>query len=129
MKKTLLAGLALGAALAFSTGAFAADLKIAVAGPVTGPNATFGKQLTEGAQQAVDDINKAGGILGQKVVLETGDDASDPKQGVSLANKLAGEGVKLVVGHFNSGVTIPSSEVYKESGMLVITPAATFRMR
>ncbi|SDR53307.1 general L-amino acid-binding protein [Rhizobiales bacterium GAS191] len=125
MKKTLLTGLALGAALAFSGSAFAADLKLAVAGPVTGPNATFGKQLTEGAKQAVEDINKAGGILGQKLVLEIGDDASDPKQGVSLANKFAGEGVKLVLGHFNSGVTIPSSEVYKESGMLMITPSAT----
>src|SRR6516165_6672400 len=121
MKKTLLTGLALGAALAFSGSAFAADLKIAV----TGPNATFGKQLTEGAKQAVADINKAGGILGQKLVLEIGDDASDPKQGVSLANKFAGEGIKLVLGHFNSGVTIPSSEVYKESGMLMITPSAT----
>jgi branched-chain amino acid transport system substrate-binding protein len=125
MKKKLLTGLALGAALAFCGSAIAADLKIVVAGPVTGPNATFGKQLTEGTQQAVEDINKAGGILGQKLVLEIGDDASDPKQGVSLANKFAGEGVKLVVGHFNSGVTIPSSEVYKESGMLMITPSAT----
>jgi len=125
MKHKLLTGLALGAALAFSGSAMAADIKIAVAGPITGPNATFGKQLTMGAEQAVEDINKAGGVLGMKFVLQTGDDASDPKQGVSLANKLAGDGVKLVVGHFNSGVTIPSSEVYKESGMLVITPAAT----
>ncbi|MBV9432451.1 MAG: branched-chain amino acid ABC transporter substrate-binding protein, partial [Hyphomicrobiales bacterium] len=60
--------------------------------------------------------------------LEIGDDASDPKQGVSLANKYAGEGVKLIVGHFNSGVTIPSSEVYTESGMLMITPSATNTM-
>jgi branched-chain amino acid transport system substrate-binding protein len=125
MKKTLLAGLALGAALAFAGSASAADLKIAVAGPITGPNATFGKQLTEGAEQAVKDINKAGGVLGMQLVLDKEDDASDPKQGVSIANKLAGGGFKLVVGHFNSGVTIPSSEVYKESGMIVITPAAT----
>jgi len=125
MRKSLLAGLALGAALAFSGSTFAADLKIAVAGPVTGPNATFGKQLTTGAQQAVADFNKHGGILGRKIVLEIQDDASDPKQGVSIANKLAGEGVKLVLGHFNSGVTIPASEVYKESGMLMITPSAT----
>src|SRR5260370_5046920 len=125
MKKKLLTGFALAAALAFSGGAMAADLKVAVAGPVTGPNATFGKQLTEGDKQAVEDINKAGGILGQKLVLEIGDDASDPKQGVSLANKFVGEGIKLVVGHFNSGVTIPSSEVYKEAGTLVITPSAT----
>jgi branched-chain amino acid transport system substrate-binding protein len=54
-----------------------------------------------------------------------GDDQSDPKQGVSVANKFVGDGVKLVIGHFNSGVTIPASEVYSENGMLMITPAAT----
>jgi branched-chain amino acid transport system substrate-binding protein len=125
MKMTLLTGLALGVALAVSVSASAADLKVAIAGPVTGPSAAFGKQLTEGAKQAVEDINKSGGILGQKLVLEIGDDTSDPRQGVSLANKFAAEGIKLVVGHFSSGVTIPSSEVYKESGMLMITPSAT----
>ena len=50
---------------------------------------------------------------------------SDPKQGVSVANKFVGDGVKLVVGHFNSGVTIPASEVYSENGILMITPSAT----
>jgi len=75
--------------------------------------------------QAVEDINKAGGILGQKLSASYGDDASDPKQGVSVANNFAGEGVKFVIGHYNSGVTIPSSEVYKENGILEITPAST----
>ena len=51
-----------------------------------------------------------------------GDDVSDPKQGVSVANKFAGDGVKFVVGHFNSGVTMPASEVYQENGILEITP-------
>ena len=50
---------------------------------------------------------------------------SDPKQGVSVANKFVGEGVKFVIGHFNSGVTIPASEVYQENGIYMITPAAT----
>ena len=50
---------------------------------------------------------------------------SDPKQGVSVANKFVGDGVKFVVGHFNSGVTMPASEVYQENGILEITPAAT----
>ena len=96
-----------------------------VAGPITGPNAAFGAQLVKGTQQAVDDINKAGGILGQQITLEQGDDVSDPKQGVSVANKFVGDGVKFVVGHFNSGVTIPASEVYTENGILMITPSAT----
>jgi branched-chain amino acid transport system substrate-binding protein len=102
-----------------------AQIKLAVGGPITGPNAAFGAQLVQGTQQAVDDINKAGGILGQKIEVELGDDVSDPKQGVSVANKFVGDGVKFVVGHFNSGVTIPASDVYSENGILFITPSAT----
>ena len=121
MTKHWLSGVALAAALAFS-GAANAQIKMGVAGPITGPNAAFGAQLVNGTQQAVDDINKAGGILGQQITLEQGDDVSDPKQGVSVANKFVGDGVKFVVGHFNSGVTIPASDVYAENGILFITP-------
>jgi len=102
-----------------------AQIKIGVAGPITGANAAFGAQLNQGVQQAAEDINKAGGILGQKIEVEPGDDVSDPKQGVSVANKFVGDGVKFVVGHFNSGVTIPASDVYSENGILFITPSAT----
>ena len=63
-----------------------AQIKLAVAGPITGANAAFGAQLTQGVQQAAEDINKAGGLLGQKIEVELGDDVSDPKQGVSVAN-------------------------------------------
>ncbi|MFY8115288.1 MAG: branched-chain amino acid ABC transporter substrate-binding protein [Rhabdaerophilum sp.] len=124
MKKTLLAGVALAATLAFA-GAANAQLKMGVTGPITGPNAAFGKQLTDGAEQAAADFNAAGGIMGQRIALSKGDDVSDPKQGVSVANKFVGDGVKFVVGPFNSGVTIPASEVYAENGVLVITPSAT----
>jgi branched-chain amino acid transport system substrate-binding protein len=124
MKKLLLSGIALGAALAFS-GAANAQIKLGVAGPITGPNAAFGAQLKNGVEQAVEDINAAGGILGQKITVSIGDDVSDPKQGVSVANKFVGDGIKLVVGHFNSGVTMPASEVYAENGIAFITPSAT----
>ncbi|WP_095202821.1 branched-chain amino acid ABC transporter substrate-binding protein [Mesorhizobium carmichaelinearum] len=102
-----------------------ADILIGVAGPITGPNAAFGAQLQKGAEQAAADINAAGGINGQQIKLEVGDDVSDPKQGISVANKFVADGVKYVIGHFNSGVTIPASEVYAENGILVITPSAT----
>jgi branched-chain amino acid transport system substrate-binding protein len=124
MKKMTTLGLALGAAIAFA-GAAQADIKMAVTGPLTGPNAAFGAQLKNGVEQAVEDINATGGILGQKIILSYGDDVSDPKQGVSLANKFSGDGVKYVIGPFNSGVTMPSSEVYQENGILEITPSAT----
>jgi len=102
-----------------------AEIKLAVGGPITGGSAAFGAQLKNGVEQAVEDINAAGGILGQKLVMSIGDDRADPKEGVSVANKFAADGVKFVIGHFNSGVTIPASDVYLENGMLEITPAAT----
>ncbi|WP_296746933.1 branched-chain amino acid ABC transporter substrate-binding protein [Mesorhizobium sp.] len=125
MNKSLLSALALTAVIALGGSAWAADIQIGVAGPITGPNAAFGAQLQKGAEQAVADINAAGGVLGQKFKLSVGDDVSDPKQGISVANKFVADGVKYVDGHFNSGVTIPASEVYAENGILVMTPAAT----
>src|SRR5204863_2144548 len=124
MKKLTALGLALGAAIVFA-GTAQAQIKVGMTGPVTGPNAAFGAQLKNGVDQAVEDINAGGGIMGQKITLSYGDDVSDPKQGVSIANKFAGDGVKFVIGPFNSGVTMPSSEAYAESGILVVTPSAT----
>jgi len=124
MMKTTTLGLALGFAIA-AAGAANAQVKFGVQGPITGPNAAFGAQLKNGAQQAVDDINAAGGINGQKLTIQFGDDVSDPKQGVSVANKFSADGVKFVVGAFNSGVTMPSSEVYQENGIVQVTPAST----
>ena len=124
MKKSLLSAVALTAMVAFSGNAWA-DLLVGVAGPLTGPNAAFGAQLQKGAEQAAADINAAGGINGEMVKIVLGDDVSDPKQGVSVANKFVADGVKFVIGHFNSGVSIPASEVYAENGIFQITPAST----
>jgi branched-chain amino acid transport system substrate-binding protein len=124
MKKYLLSGVAFAAAMAMASAAMA-EIKLGVAGPLTGPNAAFGAQLQKGAEQAVADINAAGGINGEQIVLSLGDDVSDPKQGVSIANNFVGDGVTFVVGHFNSGVSIPASEVYAENGIFQITPAST----
>src|SRR5471032_2664901 len=123
-KKVTTLGFALGFAFALA-GPAAAQVKLAVGGPITGPSAATGAQMKNGVDQAAADINAAGGILGQKITVSYGDDVSDPKEGVSVANKFAADGVKFVIGHFNSGVTIPASEVYQENGMLEITPAAT----
>ncbi len=117
--------LLMATAVTLSATASRAQIKLGVAGPITGPSAAFGAQLKNGVEQAVEDINAAGGILGQKITVLVGDDVSDPKQGVSVANKMIGEGVKLLVGHFNSGVTMPASEVYAENNVLMVTPSAT----
>jgi len=124
MKKITTFAIALGIAVV-SAGAATAQVKFGVGGPITGPSAATGAQMKNGVDQAAADINAAGGILGQKIGVSYGDDVSDPKQGVSVANKFAADGVKFVIGHYNSGVTIPSSEVYQENGILQITPAST----
>src|SRR5215813_1253970 len=124
MKKITTFGLALGIAIT-TAGAATAQVKFGVGGPITGPSAATGAQMKNGVDQAAADINATGGILGQKISVSYGDAVSDPKQGVSVANKFAADGVKFVIGHYNSGVTIPSSEVYQENGILQITPAST----
>src|SRR5882757_2102381 len=101
------------------------QIKFGIAGPFTGQNAAFGAQLKNGAEQAIADINAAGGILNQKINASIGDDASDARQGVSVANKFATTGVKFVIGHFNSSVSIPASDVYMESAILMVSPAST----
>lgn len=112
------------ASLAFAPLAHA-DITIGLIAPLTGPVAAYGDQVKNGAQTAVDEINKKGGILGQKVVLELADDAGEPKQGVSAANKVVGEGIRFVVGPVTSGVAIPVSDVLAENGVLMVTPTAT----
>src|SRR5579883_2916636 len=124
MKRITTLALAFGFAIAAADSA-TAQVKIGVGGPITGPNAATGAQMKNGVDQAAADLNKAGGMLGKKIVVEYGDDVSDPKQGVSVANNFAADGVRFVVGHYNSGVTIPASEVYAENGILEITPAST----
>jgi len=102
-----------------------ADIMIATAGPMTGQYASFGQQMKVGAEMAVKDINAAGGVLGEKLVLEIGDDACDPKQAVTVANQMVNKGVVFMAGHFCSGSSIPASAVYDEEGIVQISPAST----
>src|ERR1044072_5402721 len=124
MLKNLLTTTALVAAVA--VGAFAmptvasADITIPVAGPMTGALAAFGEQLRRGAEMAVKDINAAGGVNGEQLKLELGDDQCDPKQAGQVANDLVKKGVVFVAGHFCSGSSIPASAVYIEEGVLQI---------
>ena len=92
---------------------------------MTGQYASFGAKMKAGAEQAVADINAAGGVNGQQLELMIGDDASDPNQAVAVANQLACSGEVYVAGHFCSGSSIPASAVYNEEGMVQISPAST----
>ena len=102
-----------------------ADIDIAVVGPLTGQYASFGSQFKAGAEMAEADINAAGGVLGEKLNISLNDDACDPKQAVAVANKVVGEGVKFVAGHFCSGSSIPASNTYAEENIVQISPAST----
>jgi branched-chain amino acid transport system substrate-binding protein len=102
----------------------AAEVRIGLGAPITGPDAVFGAELRNGVEQAVLDINAKGGVLGQHLVVRIGDDGSDPKKGVAVANKFVAEKISFVVGHLNSTVTLPASEIYADHGVLDITPAS-----
>ena len=110
-------------------GAQAQELvRIGSASPVSGPSAHLGKDTENGARMAVEDLNAAGfTIAGKKVqlVLVAEDDGGDPKQGTAVAQKLVDAGVAGVVGHLNSGTTVPASRIYNAAGIPQITPSAT----
>lgn len=102
-----------------------ADIVIATVGPMSGPYATIGAQMKQGAAMAVKHINAAGGVLGEKLVLDVQDDVCDPKQATSIANNLASRGVRYVAGHFCSSTSMPASTIYAEEGIIMMTPAST----
>lgn len=130
MTNKLFAGLLLGSTIAFAPAAITAahaqeTIKIAVQGPITGSEATFGAQMKAGAEAAVRDINAAGGVLGKQIQLSIEDDKCDGTEATSVANRIAGSGAVFVAGSFCSGASIPASSVYAESGIVQISPAAT----
>ena len=101
-----------------------AEIRIGVAGPMTGANAWFGEQYQRGTELAVEDLNANGGVLGQSVELIVGDDFCDPDQAVALARKLVSDGVVFVAGHWCSHSAIPASKIYEQSEILMIAPGA-----
>lgn len=111
--------------IVFSAGLAHADIEIAMVAPMTGSDASAGEQMRDGSLQAVEDLNKAGGVLGQKLHLTIHDDVCDPKQAVAVANQLASDPPAVVIGHFCSGSSIPASDVYADEGILMISPGST----
>lgn len=101
-------------------------IKIGVGAPLTGPNAKPGQDILNGVKLAVDEKNASGGIGGKQIELLEADDRSDPREGINAANKLVNSGAVGVIGHYNSGVSIPASaEVYEKSQVVEITPGST----
>jgi branched-chain amino acid transport system substrate-binding protein len=103
-------------------------VKIGHVGPISGSIAHLGKDNENGARMAVDELNAKGVMIGGKKVkieLVTEDDAGDPKQGTAVAQKLADMKVAGVIGHLNSGTSIPAAKIYSEAGIPQISPSAT----
>jgi branched-chain amino acid transport system substrate-binding protein len=103
-------------------------IRIGQVSPLTGPQAHLGRDNDNGARLAVDEINAQGLTLGGKparIELRSEDDAADPKTATTVAQKLVDEGVVAVVGHLNSGATIPASKIYADAGIPQISPSAT----
>ncbi len=103
-------------------------VKIGHVGPTSGAIAHLGKDNENGARMAIEELNAAGVMIdGKKVTLEllAEDDAADPKQGTAVAQKLADSKVAGVIGHLNSGTTIPASKIYSDAGIPQISPSAT----
>jgi branched-chain amino acid transport system substrate-binding protein len=129
MRTKLSIAVALAAALSAAPAAFAADtVTIGCVAPLTGPQAHLGKDIENGARLAVDTINASNPQLGGKPVkfeLQVEDDAADPKTATVVAQKLADEGAKGVIGHLNSGASIPASRIYADNEIPQISPAST----
>ena len=126
-RKTLVA---VAASMLVAGTAFAQDMivKIGHVGPTSGGIAHLGKDNENGARMAIDELNAKGVTIGGKKAkfeLFAEDDAGDPKQGTAVAQKLADEKVQGVVGHLNSGTSIPASKVYSDAGIPQISPSAT----
>lgn len=112
--------------LAFLTAGAEAQVRIGLSAPLTGPDAVFGQGMRAAAEQAVADLNRAGGINGQRLALVVADDAGDPKQGVAVAKKFAVDKVTLVVGPLGSATAAMAMPVYEEAGIVAVTPGATW---
>jgi branched-chain amino acid transport system substrate-binding protein len=92
---------------------------------MTGQSAKMGEDISQGVRLAVDEWNARGGLLGRKIELMVEDDRADPKDAVSVANKVTAQGAIGVIGHYNSSCTIPASNIYHENNIVMITPSST----
>jgi branched-chain amino acid transport system substrate-binding protein len=100
------------------------EILIAVAGPMTGTYAAYGAQMRAGAEAAVDDVNRSGGVIGQRVSLILADDACEREKAIETAYSLVRQKVALVAGHFCSSASIAAAAVYAQADIVQISPAS-----
>ncbi|HSS45849.1 MAG TPA: branched-chain amino acid ABC transporter substrate-binding protein, partial [Burkholderiales bacterium] len=103
-------------------------VKIGSVAPLTGPQAHLGKDNDNGARLAIEEVNARGPVIGGKKVrfeLISEDDQADPKTATIVAQKLVDQKINAVIGHLNSGATIPASKIYHDADVVQISPSAT----
>ncbi|HET8870345.1 MAG TPA: ABC transporter substrate-binding protein, partial [Aquabacterium sp.] len=129
MKRSLaympLAALAFAGSIASTAAQGQTVVRVGHVAPVSGPQAHFGRDNENGARLAIDELNAEGVTIGGKKVkfeLVAEDDGADPKQGTAAAQKLCDAKVNGVVGHLNSGTTLPAAKIYSACGLPMITP-------
>jgi branched-chain amino acid transport system substrate-binding protein len=125
--KTTILGFLIGALISIVCGiaAVQAEIKVGIAGPLSGSAAIGGEQQEIGALKAIEHLNKKGGLLGQKIVAISVDDACEPRQAKAVARQMVSEGVVFVVGHACSACSLAVSKLYEKAGIIMISPEST----
>ena len=100
-------------------------IKIGLAGVLTGGDGQIGASMLNGSQIAIDEWNAKGGVLGKQIEPVVINDEGDPQKAVTAAQTLIDDGVVAVIGHFNSGCTIPASNLYSDAKIIEISPGTT----
>ena len=126
MKTTILGSL-IGALMSIVCviAAVQAEIKVGIAGPLSGSALLGGEQQEIGAQKAIEHLNNKGGVLGKRIVAISVDDACEPRQAKAVARQLVNEGVVFVVGHVCSACSLAASKIYEKAGIIMISPAST----
>lgn len=126
VKKILLTTMILMAALTGCKEKEKENIKIVVAGPLTGDNAEYGNGFKNAAELKIKEYNENGGVLGKQVILETYDDKNTGEEGATIAQKISSDSdVVAVIGHFSSGVSMVAAPTYDENKIIQISPSAS----
>ena len=102
-----------------------AEIRVGIAGPLSGSALPSGEQTEIGAQKAFEHLNDEGGLLGEEIIVTSVDDACEPEQAKAVARQLVSESVIFVVGHICSHTSIATSKIYEEAGIIMISPGST----
>jgi len=126
MKTTILGSL-IGAFILIASGIAVAqaEIKVGIAGPLSGSSLNLGETQEIGAQKAFGHLNDKGGLLGKEIVVISVDDACEPRQAKAVARQLVSEGVVFVIGHLCSACSLAANKIYEKAGIIMISPAST----